>query len=300
MVSSYRPTGRPTYPNYQEVVQAYRALRAQYDQLAVREQQQAQRIAQLERALLQANQGRASAAGQSPATDHQIAELVAHLEREQATVASLRAVAERAEQQAATVEQEYRAALERARLIEEKLAAAEEKLATLQSQQDDSGDAAEWRERYLRQQADAENFRRRQERRFAQQATEERRDLLRDMLPLADHLELGLQHQAQDAAGDDPRLQSYAGNLRAVRQAFLDTLERYGVRLLPALGEPFDPNLHEALGHLPSNDVPEEYVAHVVQNGYTDPDGLVRPARVLVSSGPPTAVADISQKVQER
>ena len=300
MVSSYRPTGRSAYPNYQEVVQAYRALRAQYDQLAVHEQQQAQRIAQLERALLQANQGRPINAGQSPAADERVADLAAQLEREQATIASLSAAVESIEKQAAQVEQGHRAALERTRTADEKLAAAEAQIAALQSQLDEAGNAVEWRERYLRQQADAENFRRRQERRFSQQAAEERRNLLRDMLPLADNLELGLQHLAQDAAGDDPRLQSYANNMRAVRQAFLDTLERYGVRPLAALGEEFDPNLHEALGHVASGDVPEGHVAHVVQTGFTDPDGLVRPARVLVSSGAPEAAAQASQQGQER
>lgn len=229
MVGSYRSTGRPAYPDYQQVVQAYRALRAEYDQLAAREQQ--------------------------------------------------------AELQAVKVEKEYRAALERNRQLEARLAAAEEEIARLKTQLDDTGDAAQWRDRYLRQQADAENFRRRQERRFAQQATEERRALLGDMLPLADNLELGLQHLAQDPAGDDPRLRSYAANLRAIRQAFLDTLERYGVSPVAALGQPFDPNQHEALGHIASDTVPEGHVAHVVQSGFTDQDGLVRPARVLVSAG---------------
>ena len=287
MVGSYRSTGRPGYSDYQQVVQAYRALRAQYEQLAVHEQQQAQRIAQLERALAQASHGRPAAPrSQSDTGQNQAqAELEAQLERERASTASLRAMAERAEQRAALVEQEYRAALEQKRQAEQQLAAAEEKSARLQSQIDEAGDAAQWRERYLRQQADADNFRRRQERRFAQQATEERRALLRDMLPLADNLELGLQHLAQDAEAGDPRMQSYAANLRAVRQAFLDTLERHGVHALSALGEPFDPNQHEALGHMVSDAVAEGHVAHVVQNGFSDADGLVRPARVLVSSG---------------
>ena len=287
MVSSYRPSGRSAYPDYQQVVQAYRSLRAQYEQLAMHEQQQAHRIAQLERALQQASQGQPPTHGQSAAVQEQVAALSAQLER--------------AEQQAARVEQEYRAALEQTRQAEEKLAAAEDKIAALQAELDEAGDATEWRERYLRQQADAENFRRRQERRFAQQATEKQRSLLRDMLPLADNLELGLQHLAQDAdAATDQRLQSYANNLRAVRQAFMDTLERHGVRPLAALGEPFDPNLHEALGHLASSEVPEGYIAHVVQNGFTDPDGLVRPARVLVSSGAPDAAALMGQQEQER
>lgn len=287
MVGSYRQTGRPGYPDYQQIVQAYRALRVQYEQLAVQEQQQAQRIAQLERALLQATQGRPGAprASADAGSARMLTEMEAQLKREQSSTASLRAAAEQAEQQAARVEKELRAALERSRQTEETLAAAEAEIARLQSQLAEAGDAAEWRDRYLRQQADADNFRRRQERRFAQQAVEERRALLRDMLPLADNLELGLQHLAQDAAAGDPRLHSYSANLQAVRQAFLDTLERHGVQALPALGEPFDPNFHEALGHLPSDDVPEGRVAHVVQNGFTDPDGLVRPARVLVSAG---------------
>ena len=239
MVGSYRSTGRPAYPDYQQVVQAYRALRAEYDQLAAREQQ--------------------------------------------------------AELQAVKVEKEYRAALERNRQLEEQLAAAGNEIAQLKTQLDEAGDATEWRDRYLRQQADADNFRRRQERRFAQQAAEERRSMLRDMLPLADNLDLGLQHVAQDAAGDDPRLQGYAANLRAVRQAFLDTLERYGVRSIAALGEPFDPNQHEALGHLASDSVPEGHVAHVAQAGFADGDGLVRPARVLISTGPTESQTAVSQ-----
>ena len=294
MVGSYRTAGRPMYPDYQQVVQAYRALRQQYDQLAVHEQQQAQRIAQLERALTQATQGRPAApatagdAGQMQALARRIAELERELAREQQA-------AERAEQQAARLEQEGRDALERNREAEQKLAVAQEQIDRLRAQLDEAGDATEWRDRFLRQQADADNFRRRQERRFAQQAAEERRSMLRDMLPLADNLDLGLQHVAQDAAGDDPRLQGYAANLRAVRQAFLDTLERYGVRSIAALGEPFDPNQHEALGHLASDSVPEGHVAHVAQAGFADGDGLVRPARVLISTGPTDSQTAVSR-----
>lgn len=280
MAGRYGSTGRPTVADYQQVLQAYRSLRAQHEQLIALQHQQTQRIAQLERALMQANQARQ--AGSTSPADAQ-AERVAELEA-----------------QLARGEEERRAALERARLAEEQLAAAREQVAQMQEESDAAGEAAQWRARFLHQQADADSFRRRQERRFAQQTVEERRALLRDMLPLADHLELGIQHLANDPqAASDPRLQSYAANLGAVRQAFLDTLERHGVRPLAAAGEPFDPTWHEAIGQVVADGVPEGHIVQVVQSGYRDPDGLVRPARVLVSAGAdwqPAAVEEEKQR----
>lgn len=292
MAGRYGSTGRPIYPDYQQLAQAYRALRAQYEQLVTHSQQQAQRIAQLERALMQANQSRPPSplpgadADQLQALAAQRAELQAQAEQLRAETEELRAALERAQQQSAQAQQERQTA-------QQALDAARERIAQLQAASEETEDAVLWRERFLRQQADAESFRRRQERRFSQQATEERRALLRDMLPLADHLELGLDQVARDAAAAaDPRLQAYADSLRAVRQAFLDTLERYGTRPVSALGEPFDPTRHEAMGQVASDDVPEGHVAQVMQNGFADADGLVRPARVLVSSGAPAGEID--------
>ncbi|RME60399.1 MAG: nucleotide exchange factor GrpE, partial [Caldilineae bacterium] len=120
--------------------------------------------------------------------------------------------------------------------------------------------------------------------RTAQQVDEERDNILRDMLSLADHLEMALQHW--DQLQDPETQKDFRASLEATLAAFLDTLQRYGVQPMNPVGEPFDPNLHEAVGHVPSDGIPPDHVAQVVRTGYTVNGRLLRPARVLVSSGP--------------
>lgn len=139
-----------------------------------------------------------------------------------------------------------------------------------------------WQDKYVRLQAEVDNLRKRWEQRFATESAEFRRRVLVDMLPLADHLDLALQHVP---ATDDLAVKNFAGNIDATRRAFMETLRRYGVERLDPVGEPFDPNRHEAIGHAPAAGLPAEYVAQVVQAGYTEGDRLLRPARVLVSDG---------------
>ncbi len=102
------------------------------------------------------------------------------------------------------------------------------------------------------------------------------------MLPLADHLEMAMKHLTeQEGAG----AASVIGNMEAVQRAFLDTLRRYGVTPIDALGRPFDPNLHEAVGQIHTDTTPPGAVAAVVQTGYQEGERLLRPARVLVNQG---------------
>jgi molecular chaperone GrpE len=141
-----------------------------------------------------------------------------------------------------------------------------------------------WQERYLRQQAEIDNLRKRWEQRAADETAENRRRILADMLPLADHLDLALQHQPPS---DGAAVRNFVGNIDATRRAFLETLRRYGVERIDPTHVPFDPARHEALGHTPSDNAPADHVAVVVQAGYAEGDRILRPARVLVSSGPP-------------
>lgn len=145
-----------------------------------------------------------------------------------------------------------------------------------------SDDGHHWEERYLRLQAEMENLRRRWEQRYEADSAEFRRKLLADMLPLADHLELAQQYA--HAAGDQIPAE-FVRNLEATQRAFLDTLKRYGVTTIDAVGQPFDPALHEAVGQVKDANVEAEHVARVLLNGYREGDRLVRPARVLVSQG---------------
>lgn len=156
------------------------------------------------------------------------------------------------------------------------LAEAQEKLAA------NAGEAT-WQERFLRQQAEMDNLRKRWEQRANAETAENRRRILADMLPLADHLDLALQHRPQT---DDMQVRNFISNIEATRRAFLETLRRYGVERIEPVNAPFDPARHEAICHTPSAEAPVDHVATVVQAGYVEGDRLLRPARVLVSSGP--------------
>lgn len=153
---------------------------------------------------------------------------------------------------------------------------------TEHQEEEETSAEVDWADRYARLQAELENLRKRWEQRFAAETTEARHRILLDMLPLADHLEMALKHaDSQDGQTDE----GFVENIRATHKAFLDSLQRYGVTPIEAKGQPFDPNLHEAVGQIPSDDVPEGMVAEVAQTGYSEGDKLLRPSRVLVSAG---------------
>lgn len=187
-----------------------------------------------------------------------------------------------ATQRNAKLEAERRQAEERIQGLESELDQLRQQLGDCQKSNNGNGDES-WRDRFIRLQAEMENLRKRTEQRYAAQADDQRQRILLDMLPLADHLEMALQH---GGSLTDPAAVDFLGNIQATQQAFLSTLKRYGVEPILAAGAAFDPTVHEALGHIPSPDVPAEHVAHVVQTGYTEGERLLRPARVMVSAGP--------------
>jgi molecular chaperone GrpE len=139
--------------------------------------------------------------------------------------------------------------------------------------------AEEHRDQLLRLSADLENARRRHERELegAHKFALER--FVSDLLPVRDSLELGLT-AAQESQAD-------AGKLREGMELTLkmlgDVMQRFGVAPVEPMGEPFDPNLHQALSVQPRDDVAPNTVVVVVQKGYTLNGRLVRPAMVMVS-----------------
>ncbi len=155
-------------------------------------------------------------------------------------------------------------------------------LAELRS--NESADGEGWQDRYMRLQAEVDTLRRRWEQRATDETAEARRTLLRDMLPLADHLEMALSH-SDTLEGESGR--AFAANIEATLRAFLDALRRYGVERQQPLGQPFDPEQHEAVGQIVAATTPPGHIAHVVQEGYREGDRLLRPARVLVSQERP-------------
>jgi molecular chaperone GrpE len=140
--------------------------------------------------------------------------------------------------------------------------------------------AAEWEDKYVRLYAEMENSKKRLTRYYAGQLEQERERLLRDMLLVADNLERALAYANENQA--EPGMRQ---GVELTLKVFSDTLVKYGVRPIKAQGQPFDPELHEAVGVLPNPVLPPHTVVRVEQTGYTIGDKLLRPALVMVTPG---------------
>jgi len=132
---------------------------------------------------------------------------------------------------------------------------------------------AEMRSDMLRAQAELVNFRNRVERDRAANRDAVIADVIRSLLPALDDLSRAEKHG--DLEGSP--LEIVATKLRS-------SLERYGLRSVGEVGEPFDPHLHEAVVQLPSADVTVETVADVIDPGYALGERLIRAAKVAVST----------------
>jgi len=142
--------------------------------------------------------------------------------------------------------------------------------------------AAEASDRALRATAELENFRKRTKREMDDERKYAVTNVLRDLLPVIDNLERAL------AAGEKGEQGGLLEGVKLVAQQLMTVLERYHCTKIAALGQPFDPNLHEAILHQPSAEVPAGQVVLVTQEGYRLHDRVLRPAQVIVSSGPAT------------
>lgn len=138
--------------------------------------------------------------------------------------------------------------------------------------------AAESQDRFLRARADMENFRKRIERTYADQASTAKKNLLQKLLGVKDNLERAVQYGSAAQSGE--------GVLEGVKltQYQLDqVLQSEGVQGIDAMGKPFDPRLEEALQSVNDPTVPDHTVVQVVRAGYTYGDEVLRPAQVIVS-----------------
>lgn len=151
---------------------------------------------------------------------------------------------------------------------EEKLAAALE-------------EAARYRDTALRAQADFDNFRKRAAREKEDAIKYANSSLLERLIPIVDNFELGLV-----AARTDSNATAILSGMEMVLKQIQDFLADSGVQAIDAVGQPFDPHLHEALAQEPSAEHPEGTVTRQIRKGYRLRERLIRPANVIVSSGP--------------
>lgn len=143
-------------------------------------------------------------------------------------------------------------------------------------------DAAAAHERYLRALADMENLRKRTVRDKEELRQFANSGLMEDLIPVLDNLGLGLA-AARNQQADG---QSIADGVTLVMDQLKSTLTRHGLKEVNPAGEIFDPNLQECIAHQPSDEFASEMVIQVVRLGYTLNGRLLRPASVIVSSGP--------------
>lgn len=135
------------------------------------------------------------------------------------------------------------------------------------------------RDQLLRARAEFDNYRKRVSRDMEQLRKTAAEALIRDMLPVVDNLERALAH-AEDK--NNPLVQG----VEMVTKQFADLLSGRGLEPVAAMGIPFDPNVHEALAYQPSEEHPENTVMLEYERGYKLGDQVLRPAKVVVSSGP--------------
>jgi molecular chaperone GrpE len=141
--------------------------------------------------------------------------------------------------------------------------------------------AAELKDRLLRTQADWDNSRKRLVKEKEEAVRFAAEGFLERLLPVVDNFEMGMEasRKATDA-------KSIAQGFEMVLAQFQQVLREAGVEAVEAVGQPFDPHRHEALGHQESKDHPEGQVLSQMRKGYKLKDRLLRPASVFVAKSP--------------
>ena len=155
----------------------------------------------------------------------------------------------------------------------------EDPMAGLQADLDRCRDLA------LRSQADFENYKKRCAREKEDAIKYANASLLERLVAIVDNFKLGL----EAARGESEQSPIYSGMTLVLKQ-LNDFLAENGLRAIEAEGKKFDPNLHEAIAHEPSEQFSEGTVIRQTRRGYRFKDRLLRPSSVVVSSGPPKKV----------
>ncbi len=136
-------------------------------------------------------------------------------------------------------------------------------------------------DRWLRCRAEVENVQKRAHREMLESRRFQVLPLVRDLLPVLDNL-----HRALAATEATQSVEDLIQGMRMVLQQFQDVISGHAVTPIAALGEPFDPNFHEAIQQLPSDEQPANTVLQEVEQGFRMHDRVIRPSKVIVSSQP--------------
>ena len=147
-------------------------------------------------------------------------------------------------------------------------------------------EAEEHRERYLRAAAEFDNARKRAAREREDYTRYANESLLRELLPVLDNFSRALQ-----AARSEPGAAAVTAGVELIQRELLRVLEKFGVTPFDSVGQPFDPERHEAIARVPAMGQPEGTVVNETARGYMLNGRVLRPAMVTVAT-PPDASAD--------
>jgi molecular chaperone GrpE len=146
--------------------------------------------------------------------------------------------------------------------------------------------AAEFKDKLLRTLAEMENLRKRTEREVADARTYAVSGFARDVLAVADNMHRALSTidpELREQA--DAKMKALVEGVELTERELMKVLEKNGVKKFSPEGEKFDPNRHEAMYEVPTQDLPAGHVAQVMQAGYMLGERVLRPAMVGVSKG---------------
>jgi len=136
-------------------------------------------------------------------------------------------------------------------------------------------------ERVVRAKAELENFRRRMRREMDDQLKFANQGLITELLPVIDNV-----YRAISAASNDEASSGLLEGFRMVAQQLASTLKKFHCEPIKAAGEVFDPNKHEAISQMPSDELEKGRVLQAIQEGYMLHDRVIRPSQVIISAGP--------------
>lgn len=139
----------------------------------------------------------------------------------------------------------------------------------------------ELNDRYLRSHAEFDNYKKRLARDQMEQMRFALEPLLRELLPVVDNLERALTHVA-----GMPNSEKWIEGVSLTHKQLLDAIGKFGVAPIAALGQPFDPAVHQAVAQRSANDAEPNTVVEELQRGYLLHERVLRPAMVVVAQRP--------------
>lgn len=180
--------------------------------------------------------------------------------------------------------------------LKKKMEVLQKELAEANTALDAASDKVEYeKNQYIRLAADFENYRRRSSQDLRSQDVKSTAKVCKEILAVLDNFERAT--KAVNAETD--REKAIDSSYQVINKQLLDALVKLNVTPVEALGEPFNPEIHEAIQYTSSDEYPEGIISAQCQRGYAIGEALVRPAVVIVSQGPGPEIAEGDSEKQE-